>query len=153
MSSSTDRIEKSIVIQAPRSRVWRALSQAEEFGKWFGVNLKDQAFVPGQTTRGNITIAGFEHVMFEAQVESVEPESLLSFRWHPYAVDPGTDYSKEPSTLVVFELKDAGSATLLSVVESGFDKLPASRRDLAFRMNSGGWEGQMRNIDNHVTSN
>ncbi len=110
-------------------------------------------FVPGQTTRGNITIAGFEHVMFEAQVERVEPESLFSFRWHPYAVDPGTDYSKEPATLVVFELKDAGSATLLSVVESGFDNLPVSRRDLAFRMNSGGWEGQMRNVDKHVTTN
>jgi len=152
MSSSTDRIEKNITIQAPRSRVWRALANAEEFGKWFGANLQGQAFVPGQTTKGPITIAGFEHVLFEAQVERVEPESLFSFRWHPYAVEPGTDYSKEPATLVVFELKDADKGTLLSVVESGFDQLPVSRRDLAFRMNSGGWEGQMRNIDKHAST-
>lgn len=151
-SSSTDRIEKSITIEAPRSRVWRALSDAGEFGKWFGANLQGQAFVPGQRAHGQITIAGFEHVLFDVQVERMEPESLFSFRWHPYAVEPGVDYSKEPATLVVFELKDAGSGTLLSVVESGFDKLPASRRDLAFRMNSGGWEAQLRNIDKHASA-
>ena len=151
-SSSTDRIEKSITIQAPRSRVWRALSNAGEFGKWFGADLQGQAFVPGQRAKGQITIAGFEHVLFDVEVERMEPESLFSFRWHPYSVEPGVDYSKEPATLVVFELKDAGSGTLLSVVESGFDKLPASRRDLAFRMNSGGWEAQLRNIDKHASA-
>jgi len=151
MTSSTDRIEKSILLKAPRSRVWRALSSAEEFGSWFGVGLKGQHFVAGQTTRGQITISGFEHVVFEAQVERIEPETLFSFRWHPYAVDAAVDYSQEPTTLVVFELKDAPGGTLLNTVESGFDQIPLSRRAEAFRMNSGGWDGQIRNIEKYVT--
>jgi uncharacterized protein YndB with AHSA1/START domain len=152
MTSSTDRIERSVLIQAPLSRVWQALSSAEEFGNWFGVALKGKSFVAGQRVQGNITIAGYEHVVFDVLVERVEPQKLFSFSWHPYAVDPAIDYSKEPTTLVVFELKEAGNGTLLSVVESGFDKIPAGRRAEAFRMNSGGWEGQMKNIEKHVTA-
>lgn len=152
MTSSTDRIEKSVLIQAPLSRVWQALSSAEEFGNWFGVALKGKTFVAGQRVQGNITIAGYEHVVFDVLVERMEPQKLFSFSWHPYAVDPAIDYSKEPTTLVVFELKEAGDGTLLSVVESGFDKIPAGRRAEAFRMNSGGWEGQMKNIGKHVTA-
>lgn len=152
MISSIDRIERSVLIQAPLSRVWQALSSAEEFGNWFGVALKGKSFVAGQRVQGNITIAGYEHVVFDVLVERVEPQKLFSFSWHPYAVDPAIDYSKEPTTLVVFELKEAGDGTLLSVVESGFDKIPAGRRAEAFRMNSGGWEGQMKNIEKHVTA-
>ena len=152
MTSSTDRIEKSVLIQAPLSRVWQALSSAEEFGNWFGVALKGKSFVAGHRVQGNITIAGYEHVVFDVLVERMEPQKLFSFSWHPYAVDPAIDYSKEPTTLVVFELKEAGDGTLLSVVESGFDKIPAGRRAEAFRMNSGGWEGQMKNIGKHVTA-
>jgi len=145
-----DRIEKQIQLKAPRSRVWRALSNAEEFGKWFGVDLKAKAFVAGQPVQGQITHPGYEHVVWNVVVERIEPESLFSFRWHPYAIDPKVDYSKEPTTLVVFELKDDSGGTLLSVVESGFDNIPASRRDEAFRMNSGGWEAQMNNIAKHL---
>lgn len=152
MTSSTDRIERSVLIQAPLSRVWQALSSAEEFGNWFGVALKGKSFVAGQRVQGNITIAGYEHVVFDVLVERMEPQKLFSFSWHPYAVDPAIDYSKEPTTLVVFELKEAGDGTLLSVVESGFDRIPAGRRAEAFRMNSGGWEGQMKNIEKHVTA-
>ncbi|MGC1175993.1 SRPBCC family protein [Polaromonas sp.] len=152
MTSSTDRIERSVLIQAPLSRVWQALSSAEEFGNWFGVALKGKSFVTGQRVQGNITIAGYEHVVFDVLVERMEPQKLFSFSWHPYAVDPAIDYSKEPTTLVVFELKEASDGTLLSVVESGFDKIPAGRRAEAFRMNSGGWEGQMKNIEKHVTA-
>ncbi|RYF41680.1 MAG: vanillate O-demethylase oxidoreductase VanB [Comamonadaceae bacterium] len=149
--SEADRIERSVVIDAPRSRVWEALANAEEFGSWFGVNLCGQAFVAGQTTRGRITEPGYEHVPFEVQVERLEPETLLSFRWHPYAIDPQVDYSNEPPTLVTFTLKDAGGGkTLLTVVESGFDNIPPHRRLEAFRMNSGGWEAQMDNIKQHV---
>jgi uncharacterized protein YndB with AHSA1/START domain len=144
--SSTDRIERSIHINAPRSRVWRAISNAEEFGSWFGANLKGQTIAPGQRVKGLITIKGYEHVAFDVMVERVEPENLLAFRWHPYAVDPKIDYSNEQRTLVTFELKDAGRGTLLSVVESGFDSVPPSRRLEAFRMNSGGWEAQLKNI-------
>lgn len=152
MTSSTDRIERSVLIQAPLSRVWQALSSAEEFGNWFGVALKGKTFAAGQRVQGNITIAGYEHVVFDVLVERMEPQKLFSFSWHPYAVDPAIDYSKEPTTLVVFELKEVGGGTLLSVVESGFDKIPAGRRAEAFRMNSGGWEGQMKNIEKHVTA-
>lgn len=152
MIPSTDRIERSVLIQAPLSRVWQALSSAEAFGNWFGVALQGKTFVAGQRVQGNITIAGYEHVVFDVLVERMEPQKLFSFSWHPYAVDPAIDYSKEPTTLVVFELKETGGGTLLSVVESGFDRIPAGRRAEAFRMNSGGWEGQMKNIEKHVTA-
>ena len=150
--TETDRIERSVQIDAPRSRVWRALANAEEFGNWFGANLKGQAFAPGQRVQGPITIAGYEHVVFDVVIERIQPEQLLSYRWHPYAVDSAVDYSKEQRTLVTFTLKDAGEGTLLTVVESGFDNVPPGRRLEAFRMNSRGWEGQMRNIQRHVTA-
>jgi uncharacterized protein YndB with AHSA1/START domain len=150
-ASDTDRIERSVVIHAPRERVWRALSNAEEFGTWFGVNLAGQAFSPGRRSRGPLAVKGYEHLTLEVTVERIEPPSLLSFRWHPYAVDPGMDYSNEEPTLVTFTLQDApGNATLLTVVESGFDKVPPSRRLEAFRMNSRGWGIQMENIARHV---
>lgn len=149
--ASTDRIEKEIVIRAPRARVWRALTDAKEFGQWFGVEMKD-AFVPGATARGRITHPGYEHVTLEVDVERMEPERLLSWRWHPHAVDPKQDYSKEPKTLVVFELTDVPGGTRLKVTESGFDKIPAGRRAEAFRMNAGGWTQQAENIAKHVAS-
>ena len=145
-----DRIEKKVVLRAPRARVWRAISDAEEFGAWFGADMKGAAFVPGQWTRGRITSPGYEHLTLEVLVERLEPERLLSWRWHPYAVDPGADYANEPMTLVVFELQDVPEGTLLTVVESGFDQLPPERRAEAFRMNEGGWSEQVRNIKRHV---
>ncbi|MGZ5199448.1 MAG: SRPBCC family protein [Telluria sp.] len=149
--SDTDRIERSIVINAPRERVWRALSNTEEFGTWFGVNLKGMTFAPGQQARGNITHPGYEHIVFDVVVDRVEPQQLLSWRWHPYAVEPGVDYSAEEPTLVTFTLADApGNGTLLTVVESGFDKVPPQRRLEAFRMNTRGWEAQMQNIVRHL---
>lgn len=147
--TSLDRIEKTIVLKAPKSRVWRALTDSKEFGAWFRVKL-DGPFVAGKSVTGNVTFPGYEHVKFEAHVERMEPESLFSYRWHPYAVDPKVDYSKEPTTLVEFRLEDAPGGTSLTVVESGFDKLPAHRRDEAFRMNSGGWEQQLQNVRQHV---
>lgn len=150
-NSDTDRIERSVVINAPRERVWRALSNAEEFGTWFGAKLAGQTFRPGQRTRGQITYPGYEHLTFDVLVERVEPQDLLSFRWHPAAIDAAIDYSSEESTLVTFTLADApGQGTLLKVVESGFDDLPPARRLEAFRMNSGGWDAQMDNIVRHV---
>jgi uncharacterized protein YndB with AHSA1/START domain len=149
--SDTDRIERSVVINAPRERVWRALSNAEEFGAWFGANLKGQTFAPGQRVRGQITHPGYEHVFFDVLIERMELQDLLSYRWHPHAVDAAVDYTKEQPTLVTFTLKDApGKATLLTVVESGFDNVPPHRRLQAFRMNSRGWEAQLGNIVRHV---
>jgi uncharacterized protein YndB with AHSA1/START domain len=150
-ASDTDRIERSIVINAPLERVWRAVANAEEFGTWFGVNLKGMSFAPGQRTRGHITHPGYEHIWFDVAVERVDPQELLSFRWHPFAIDPAVDYSNEEPTLVTFTLRDApGKGTLLTVVESGFDKVPPHRRLEAFRMNSQGWDAQMQNIARHL---
>ncbi len=149
--TATDRIEREVLLKSPRSRVWRALSDAEEFGQWFGVRFAGQRFTPGQVTRGQITYPGYEHVTMEVQVQRVEPEHLLSFHWHPYAIQPGVDFSHEPPTLVEFTLHDApGGGTRVKVVESGFDRIPAARRDEAFRMNAGGWTAQMANIQRHV---
>lgn len=147
----TDRIERSVVVKATRERVWRAISNAEEFGSWFGVNLKGQTFSTGQVVRGPIAVVGYEHIIWEVRIEHIEPPNLLSFRWHPYAIDPKVDYTKEEPTLVTFTLADApAKATLLTVVESGFDKLPPERRLEAFRMNGRGWSTQMDNIARHV---
>lgn len=152
MNTSTDRIERQIHIKAPRSKVWRALADAESFGNWFGVALQGKRFVAGEPCEGNITYPGYEHLMWNVVVERVEPERLLAFRWHPYAVDPNVDYSQEPTTLVTFELEETSDGTLLRLVESGFDGIPVSRRAEAFRMNSGGWDAQMKNIDAYVAS-
>jgi uncharacterized protein YndB with AHSA1/START domain len=152
-TSSTDRIERQILLDAPRSRVWRALTNAPEFGRWFGVKLDDQAFRVGERTQGYITYPGYEHLLFSVRVERMEPERSFWFSWHPYAVDPGVDYSAETPTQVHFELDDApGGKTRLLLVESGFDAVPAARRELALRMNSGGWDEQMRNIERHVAA-
>jgi uncharacterized protein YndB with AHSA1/START domain len=146
----SDHIEKRLLLQAPVSRVWRALTDYREFGKWFRVKL-DGPFVPGQISRGQVTSAGYEHVQWEAVVQKLEPERLFSFTWHPYAVDPKIDYSKEAPTLVEFRLQETSSGTLLLLTESGFDKIPGDRRLKAFRMNEGGWTEQMKNIENHVS--
>ena len=149
--TATDRIERSIVIDAPRERVWRAIADAGEFGTWFGANLQGQAFAAGQRVRGPISIGGFEHVQLDLLTERVEPQRLLSLRWHPYAIEADVDYSRETPTLVTFTLEDApGNATRLTVVESGFDNVPPHRRLQAFRMNSKGWDAQMGNIARHV---
>jgi uncharacterized protein YndB with AHSA1/START domain len=151
--TNTDRIEKRVTLRAPRSRVWRALTSAEEFGAWFGVKL-EREFAEGAAVRGRITIKGYEDAMFEIFIERIQPERFFSYRWHPYAVDPKHDYSSEPTTLVEFRLDEAdgGKGTTLTIVESGFDRLPANRRAEAFRMNEGGWTGQIKNIERYVTA-
>lgn len=144
-----DRIEKSIELNAPIERVWRALTDHNEFGAWFRVNLEGP-FTPGGTARGHITHPGYEHVRWEAEIQQVEAPSLFSFTWHPYAVDPEVDYSGEAPTLVEFRLEPTAKGTRLTVVESGFDALPSRRRPDALRMNERGWGAQMTNIQAHV---
>jgi uncharacterized protein YndB with AHSA1/START domain len=146
----TDRIEKQVVLRAPRSRVWRALTDADEFGTWFGVKL-EAPFAQGATVRGQITHPGYEHLTMEVLVERIEPERYFAYRWHPYAVDPQTDYSREPTTLVEFKLEETRAGTVLTIVESGFDRIPLARRAEAFRMNEGGWTQQAQNIVRHVS--
>jgi uncharacterized protein YndB with AHSA1/START domain len=147
---TTDRIEKMIQLDAPRSRVWRALTDMRQFGEWFACKFSGSA-VPGATLSGRITIPKYEHITLEIKIETVQPESRFSFRWHPFAIETGVDYSKEPMTLVLFTLEEVAGGTLLTVVESGFENIPASRRVKAFEMNSGGWAEQMQNIKNYLT--
>jgi len=144
-----NRIEKQIELKAPVSRVWRALTDYREFGEWFRVKL-DGPFVPGEISRGHITYPGYEHLKWEVVVQKIEPEQYFSFTWHPYAVNPKVDYSKENPTLVEFRLKKTASGTLLVLTESGFENIPSDRRLEAFRRNDGGWSEQMKNIEKHV---
>jgi uncharacterized protein YndB with AHSA1/START domain len=145
----TDRIEKSIAIAAPIERVWRALTDHEEFGTWFRVKLEGP-FELGELSRGHMTYPGYEHLQWEARVVAMEAPRLFAFTWHPYAVDPDKDYSAEPPTRVEFRLEPAGEGTELKVVESGFDLIPAERREEALRMNTGGWEQQVKNVKAHA---
>src|SRR5881409_2613127 len=127
-TTSTDRIEKRVVLRAPRTRVWRAIANAAEFGTWFRVNLEG-AFTEGKPIRGRMAIPGYEHVTLELLVERIDPERYFSYRWHPYAVDAAVDYSAEPTTLVEFHLEDTEGGTALTIVESGFDRIPPARRE------------------------
>src|SRR6476646_8843648 len=148
--TETDRIEKKVQLNAPRSRVWRALTNSAEFGEWFRVRLEDK-FAEGKTVRGPILHKGYEHVTIEMTIERIEPERYFSYRWHPYAIDPKADYSKEPTTLVEFRLEDAKDGTALTITETGFDKVPLARRAEAIRRNDNGWTGQIKNIERYVS--
>ncbi|MGI8553539.1 MAG: SRPBCC family protein [Dehalococcoidia bacterium] len=151
MPMNTDRIEQTLILRAPRTRVWRALTNATEFGAWFNCELVG-GFTPGACIQGRITISGYEHVAMELAIEQIVPERLFSYRWHPYAVEPGIDYSTEPTTLVEFHIAEIAGGTKVTVVESGFDHLPPARRTEAFRMNEQGWAGQLTNIERYVTA-
>jgi uncharacterized protein YndB with AHSA1/START domain len=156
----TDRIEKQTLLRAPRARVWQAIADAEQFGAWFGAKFHGP-FTPGVTLRGEIRPTTMDPEIakgqepyaghpFEITIERMEPERALSFRWHPYAVDKNADYSKEPTTLITFTLEDAPNGTLLTVTESGFDRIPLERRAQAFTSNSEGWTMQMRLIEKYL---
>ncbi|HEY5328767.1 MAG TPA: SRPBCC family protein [Acidobacteriaceae bacterium] len=147
----SDRIEKQIELKAPVSRVWRAVSDYREFGEWFRVKL-EAPFEVGKEASGQILHPGYEHVTWRGVVQKIEPETLFSFTWHPYGIDPNVDYSKELPTLVEFRLEPTATGTLLRLTESGFDKVPAERRAKAFEMNDKGWTSQMKNIESHVTA-
>jgi len=147
-TTTTDSIKKQIVLRAAPARVWRAISNAREFSTWFGVELRDD-FVPGAAIVGKVSYQGKE-VSFTFHIERMEPERVMAFRWHPFAIDPDVDYSSEPTTLVELTLAPAAEGTLLTVTETGFDKIPAARRAKAFAMNDAGWAEQMERIARHV---
>ncbi len=147
----SDRIEKFVEIAAPIDRVWRALTDHAEFGTWFRVAI-DRPFIPGRPATGHMTYPGYEHLAFNIEIVAIEPMRYFAYRWHPYAIDPDTDYSSEPMTLVEFTVESVGGMTRVTVVESGFEALPAARRDESIRSNTGGWDEQMRNIKAHVES-
>lgn len=155
-----DYIEKAITLRAPLRRVWRAVSDAKEFGAWFGVEFEGP-FVAGKAMQGKIIPTQVDPVVaklqephagtpFDWTVESIEPERRIAFRWHPFAIEKGHDYSKEPTTSVVFELKEVAGGTLLIITESGFHAIPLERRAKAFAANEGGWEHQTRLLEKYL---
>jgi uncharacterized protein YndB with AHSA1/START domain len=160
MSAVGSRIEKMVVLRAPLERVWRAVSDAKEFGSWFGVEF-DAPFAPGAHMKGRIVPTKvdpevakaqkpYEGATFEITIDRIEPQRRLSFRWHPFAVDQGVDYSAEPTTLVVFELEEVEGGTRLTITESGFEGIPLARRAKAFEMNSEGWAAQVRLVEKYL---
>jgi len=146
-----DRIERKVLLNASRKQVWEALTNAEQFGDWFGVALKGKTFMAGETIEAPITYPGYEHVIWKAKIERILPQTLFSFWWHPFAVEKGVDYDKETPTLVEFTIEDRAPGILLRVVESGFYTVPEKRRQKAFKMNSRGWDEQMGNIENYLS--
>lgn len=160
MDTGRDRIEKTILLRAPRDRVWRALSDSKQFGSWFGVAF-DGPFVAGERVTGRIVPTKvdpevakaqepYSGMAFELTVDRIEPMRLFSFRWHPFAIEPGVDYSREPTTLVVFELAEVPGGTKLDLTESGFEGIPLERRANAFTSNEQGWAAQMTLIEKYL---
>jgi uncharacterized protein YndB with AHSA1/START domain len=149
MTIQTDRIEKRVTLRAPLAKVWRAISNAQEFGTWFKVALHGE-FAEGQTIRGQITYPGYEHLTAEMEIVRIQPQTYFAYRWHPAAMEVGVDYSREPTTLVEMRLREAADGTELTITESGFDALPAARRAEAFRLNEGGWATQCDHIAQYV---
>jgi len=144
-----NRIERSVDLKSAPSKVWKALTDHKQFDQWFSIRLNGP-FAVGTTVAGNLTFEGMEHVSVEFTVTALEPESRFAYKWHPGAIDPSIDYSKEPETLVEFTLMPQGSGTKLTVVETGFEKIPGGRRLEAFRMNTEGWVGQLEALVNYV---
>jgi uncharacterized protein YndB with AHSA1/START domain len=148
-NTSTDRIQKTMVLRAPRSKVWRALTDSSQFGQWFQARI-DGPFVAGQRALGRITYPGYEHLKFDVAVEQMEPERLFSWRWQPGG-DPVEDPA-EPTTLVVFELEEIPEGTRVTVTETGFDRIPVARRSKAYRENDEGWTGQFEAFRKYVAA-
>lgn len=157
---NTDRIEKQIVLRAPLARVWEAVSDSRAFGSWFGAAFEGP-FAAGARLAGKIVPTSvdpevakmqkpYEGKAFEFWVDRIEPMHRISFRWHPYAIDPGIDYSNEPTTLIVFDLKEVPGGTQLTISESGFDQIPLARRAAAFKANDGGWAHQVLLIQKYL---
>ncbi|MFL5527607.1 MAG: SRPBCC family protein [Gemmatimonadaceae bacterium] len=160
MHMSEDRIRKEVLLKAPLDRVWRAISDSKEFGSWFGVKF-DGPFAAGAPIHGVIVPTSvdpevaksqkpYEGMPFDITIDKIQPKRMLSFRWHPFAVDPNVDYSAEPTTLVTFTLEEFDGGVKLTVTETGFDKIPLARRAQAFSMNDEGWTKQMKLIAAYI---
>lgn len=157
----TDRIEKKILVRASLSRVWQALTDSKQFGSWFGVRL-DGPFTPGARVRGVLVPTSVNPENAKAKgphdgkpvewvIDRIEPERLFSLRWHPYAVETGVDYSKEPMTLITFTLEEKEGGVLVTVTESGFDSIPLARRAEAFKGHEGGWSIQLERLEKYLS--
>ena len=157
----SDQIQKVTVLKASRERVWKAVSEAKQFGAWFGVEF-DGEFKAGAHMTGKMRPTqadaeaakrqeAYAGMKFEFWVDEIQPPSRITFRWHPFAIDPKRDYSHEPKTLIVFQLDEVDGGTKLTITESGFDQIPLERRAEAFKMNTGGWDAQAKLLEKYVT--
>ncbi len=162
MVTSGDSIRKNVLLRAPQERVWRAISDAKQFGGWFGVDFEGD-FVAGAHMIGRLvptkvdpevakTQKPYEGMTFEFHIDRIEPMRLFSFRWHPFAVDKDVDYATEPMTLVTFELRRAPDGTMLTIAESGVDGIPLARRADAFSANEEGWTAQAQLLEKYLTA-
>jgi uncharacterized protein YndB with AHSA1/START domain len=153
-------IKKQVLLNSPQSRVWKALTTSSEFGTWFGMKLEGP-FKAGETIKGKIAPTAVDPEVAKMQephagkavnffVDRIEPESKFVIKWHPFAIDPNKDYSKEPMTLITFSLEKKEDGTLLTITEDGFDKIPESRRAEALKANDGGWAKQTELIQKYL---
>ncbi|HEY0795502.1 MAG TPA: SRPBCC family protein [Acidisarcina sp.] len=149
-TSTENSIEKQIEIAAPLTRVWRALTDFRQFGEWFQV-LLEGPFIAGKAVGGKLTFPGYEHVRMDVEVKTIEPETYFSYTWHPNSNDPTVDYTKETPTLVEFRLAPTKTGTSLTLIESGFDKIPSDRQAQAFRANTRGWDHQLKSLESYVS--
>lgn len=148
-ATAMNKIEKQIVIRAPRERVWRAITNIAEFSKWFQVESKD-AFAPGARVHMISTHESCPGESFYVFVEEMDAPCKFSWRWHPGRKEAGVDYHDEPTTLVVFLLEEAQGGTLLTITESGFDQISLTRRAAVLKQNTGGWEFMVKQIASYV---
>jgi uncharacterized protein YndB with AHSA1/START domain len=148
-ASGLSTVERSTLVRAPRSCVWQALTNIQEFSKWFGVEAEGE-FAPGARMRMISTHESYKGVEFFVDVVKMDAPEIFSWRWHPGAKQPGEDNSSEPMTLVEFRLTEVEGGTLVTVVESGFDRLSLARRARVFEDNSKGWQFQLASLTRYA---
>jgi uncharacterized protein YndB with AHSA1/START domain len=155
-----ERIVKNVIIRAPRERVWKALTDSQEFGRWFGAQF-DGPFVAGRSVRGRIApseVATPEEIASHPylgkpmvfQIERIEPPHRFSYRWQPLEGRDNPETFNGPSTLVEFTLDETNEGTRLTVTESGFSSIPTARRKSAYESHEGGWSVQVQRVRVHI---
>jgi len=148
-ASGLSTVERSTLIRAPRSRVWQTLTNIKEFSKWFGVEAEGE-FAPGARMRMISTHDSYKGQEFFVDVVKMDAPETFSWRWHPGSKQPGEDNSSEPATLVEFRLTEVEGGTLVTIVESGFDRLSLARRTRVFEENDKGWEFQLASLTRYA---
>lgn len=132
------RIDRSIELNAPPERVWRALTNADELAAWFQVRIEGD-LAPGNEVWMTSVHPDHAGVRFVVRIAEMTKPRRVVWEWHPGEVDPGVDYSREPRTTVTFSLEPSGRGTRLSLSETGFDAIALARRAKAYTDNSQGW--------------
>lgn len=148
IATITDAIERKVFLRASRKNVWDDITDPKLFAEWFSMDIKG-TFEPGNKITGTVNFKEHEKMIVDAKIDEMVPQKVFSWYWHPFPADPNFDYSKEAMTHISFELKDSPGGTLLTVTESGFDKLSPSRRNETYNANSEGWDMVLKSIEKH----